>query len=86
MELRLVLLWVLEEGVLISPHSLVVVFVFVAAAAVLSCLQTFMLSFQVLYLLLEGNLHRLYYCRIFSDQICLVLAKSKSWALQLLNN
>lgn len=31
-----------------------------------------MLSFQVLYLLLEGNLHRLYYCRIFSDQICLI--------------
>lgn len=45
-ELRLVLLWVLEEGVLISPHSLVVVFVFVAAAAVLSCLQTLHVEFS----------------------------------------
>lgn len=40
MELRLALLWALEEGELISPHSPVVAFVFVAAAAALSCLQT----------------------------------------------
>lgn len=46
MELRLVLLWGLEVGVLISPRSLVVVFVFVAAAAVLNCLQTLHVEFS----------------------------------------
>lgn len=46
MEPRLVLLWGLEVGVLISPHSLVVVFVFVAAAAALNCLQTLRVEFS----------------------------------------
>jgi len=42
-----VLLWGLEVGVLISPHSPVVVFVFVAAAAaVLNCLQTLHVEFS----------------------------------------
>lgn len=47
-ELRLALLWALEAGVLISPHSLVVAFVFVvaAAAAALSCLQTLHVEFS----------------------------------------
>lgn len=46
MELRLVLLWGLEVGVWISPRSLVVVFAFVAAAAVLNCLQTLRVEFS----------------------------------------
>lgn len=46
MELRLVLLWALEEGELISPRSPAVAFVFVAAAAALSCLQTLRVEFS----------------------------------------
>lgn len=46
MEQRLVLLWGLEVGVLISPHSLEVEFVFAAVAAVLNCLQTLRVEFS----------------------------------------